>query len=620
MSAKDAEYRLSFFVRFLRKALPLFVAWVGIISPLSVPAVGIIDSKHNLSATSGPAERGIMAVSETRVCIFCHTPHNAAPRTPLWNKAENSTYYIPYSSSTMRASPGQPTGPSRLCLSCHDGTVALGTVLNPASGIQLNVGRIAPGTLTYIGTDLSNSHPISFSYLDSISNPLAGLSPIPPPGVILYGNLEVQCPTCHDAHADNFRSPDMQGLLTGKFLVANNISSGLCVVCHSSMYGWNTSSHSTSTASVAGVLPLTTNEKIRDWPTWQKVTEWGCESCHAPHGAGGAERLLYYQEEEKNCYFCHNGRVASKNVEAQFQRLSRHPVDLTTIGMTADYHDPKEDISVSARRHVECVDCHNPHAANGTRSASAPFVSGMLDGVSGIRIDNTETGNATNEYEICFRCHGQYAPQNPFIPRVINLTDMRLAFSPSNQSYHPIAATGRNSDPPPSLDPPSQDPGAPLNLSWRSLIYCTDCHSDDSGGSRGPHGSNFAPILGRRYETIMGTPATSGSYSLCYRCHNETSIMLNASFKQVAGKGGHSGHVQTTQAPCSVCHDPHGVSLGANLVNFDTRYVKGPNDADLPPPTFTEGGAPFSGSCNLVCHYNPGDYNVKMTHVNVLYQ
>jgi hypothetical protein len=165
---------------------------------------------------------------------------------------------------------------------------------------------------------------------------------------------------------------------------------------------------------------------------------------------------------------------------------------------------------------------------------------------------------------------------------------------------------------------PGSDPDMPSNLSTSSIIYCTDCHSDESAanggsGSRGPHGSQFAPILKRQYETLMGTPENYQNYNLCYRCHSQTSILSDVSFQKNTltgtGKGGHSGHLgPTANAPCSVCHDPHGVrddgGLTGNhshLINFDTRYVKGPTGLDSPPPDYKSNGM-FSGSCTLVCH------------------
>jgi DNA-binding MarR family transcriptional regulator len=44
-----------------------------------------VGTKHNLSV-SGPGP--IKSTNEQQVCIFCHTPHNASPIQPLWNRPE----------------------------------------------------------------------------------------------------------------------------------------------------------------------------------------------------------------------------------------------------------------------------------------------------------------------------------------------------------------------------------------------------------------------------------------------------------------------------------------------------------------------------------------------------
>ncbi|HVT83233.1 MAG TPA: hypothetical protein VHM90_21520, partial [Phycisphaerae bacterium] len=69
-----------------------FRFWITLIAlialPLSVRAqsadLSIVNSPHNLSA-SGPGT--VKAAGESQVCIFCHTPHNATPVKPLWNRA-----------------------------------------------------------------------------------------------------------------------------------------------------------------------------------------------------------------------------------------------------------------------------------------------------------------------------------------------------------------------------------------------------------------------------------------------------------------------------------------------------------------------------------------------------
>ena len=578
------------------KKVILRIAGVAILL-LSSPAgaqEGIVNTRHNLSFT-GPGEIKALPGADPldRICIFCHTPHNAAPRTPLWNKSVEGVNYVLYTSTTMGATPLQPYGPSRLCLSCHDGTLALGALLKPAGGIA-TAGQIAPGRPSYLGVFLSGDHPFSFPYNDSISNPLAGLSPALPPDLLFYGNNGIiHCSTCHDPHEDAYRSADKDGRLTGKFLTADNRRSALCVKCHSVIEGWVMATHRTA----VNLLPLTDVLPVppRKWPTWSSVAEWGCESCHASHSAAGQQRLLYFQEEEKNCYLCHDGTVAQKNIKGQFQKPSTHRVD-TTTGL----HDPKEDPSTISTRHAECADCHNPHAANGN-TADPPFVSGRLEKVSGVDASRVSMISAVNEYEVCFKCHADLAPRTPYLPRVIDSTNTRLEFSPVNPSYHPVTVIGKNPMVPsiPSTFEPS--------LTASSIIYCTGCHSDDSGISRGPHGSSYPPILRDRYETTDGTQESSSSYALCYRCHNRDSILRDDSFQKnppVTGKGGHSGHL-AAGATCSACHDPHGIVDDLNsgshthLINFDTRIVM-----PVPPdtkPIFIDTGI-FSGSCTLVCH------------------
>jgi len=556
---------------------------------------GVVNTRHNLSST-GPGEiRALPGVDPlNRICIFCHTPHNAAPRTPLWNRSINPVNYLPYTSTTMGATPSQPSGPSRLCLSCHDGTLALGTVLSPAGGIA-TTGQIAPGRTSYLGVVLSGDHPFSFPYYESIANPLAGLSPVAPPDLQFYSNGVMHCTTCHDAHEDAFKSADKDGRLTGKFLAAENRYSALCVKCHTSIDGWIAGTHRAPTTllPVGSVLPV----PPKKWPTWNTVAEWGCEGCHTSHSAAGQQRLLHYQEEENNCYLCHDGTVAQKNIKGQFQKLSTHPVAATTA-----IHEPKELPALITTRHAECADCHNAHGANGN-PAAPPLVSGRLERVSGVDANRVGVYPAANEYEICFKCHADLAPQYPFIPRVINSANTRLEFSPLNPSYHPVIGMGKNPNVP-SI--PSEFEGA---LTTASIIYCTACHSDDGGISRGPHGSTYSPILRDRYETADGTSENPAVYALCYRCHSRASILSDASFRKntLSNRGGHSGHL-AAGAPCSACHDPHGIvddfqsGSHAHLINFDTRIVS--PASTVPPnnrPAFTDAGV-FSGSCTLVCH------------------
>ncbi len=582
----------------------VFIAMIvaaGLLSGFPLPALGktgIIATKHNLSV-SGIGE--IKALTETRVCVFCHTPHNAVPATPLWNKRIDPTNYVLYSSTTMNAKPSQPTGPSRLCLTCHDGTIALGDVLQPSGGITMNISGGIPATRrSYLGTNLAGDHPVSFSYYDSLPNP--ELSPSPPQDLLFYSNGVIHCSTCHDAH-DNANK---------KFLRVNSVNSALCALCHQEN-GWVTSDHRTSTSVWNGAAP-------NPWPrtglntdfNWITVSQNGCENCHIPHSAGGPQRLMIYQKEEDNCFSCHNGNVAVKNIQAQFQKVSHHPVELATIGVTPTSHAPGEQPLVLSP-HVECVDCHNAHASDSS-TASAPNVPGALKMVSGVTINGsgiTPPLYVSYEYEICFKCHADTASGFAFVPRVVNTVNSRTEFVLTNPSYHPVAGSGKNGDIP-SI-PSTYMPG----LTSTSVIYCTDCHDSDESvsiggaGPRGPHGSIYRPLIRQRYETTDNTPESADNYALCYRCHNRTSILNDDSFKKkfsgvTISKGGHSGHLGSgVRAPCSLCHDAHGVQddgasgSHTNLINFDTRSVFPVSGNSV--PVFSDSGS-RSGSCTLVCH------------------
>ena len=132
-------------------------------------------NKHNLSATGpGPVKSATM----TETCVFCHTPHNASPAVPLWNQElPSGVTYTPYGSTTMAAAPGVPTGSSKLCLSCHDGTVAIGKSISngqiPMQGVNAQ-GRLTGASV--LGTNLRDDHPISFVPVTGpqIVNPPAG--------------------------------------------------------------------------------------------------------------------------------------------------------------------------------------------------------------------------------------------------------------------------------------------------------------------------------------------------------------------------------------------------------------------------------------------------------------
>ena len=342
-----------------------------------------------------------------------------------------------------------------------------------------------------LGTDLGNDHPVSFTYDTSLATQNGELNdPTPllpanhPSDVSLDKTGMLHCTACHDPHDDTF----------GKFLVKDNKGSALCITCHDKNY-WTASDHRNSgkTWNNSGTDP---------WPNSAETTvaDNACGSCHTPHDAGSSQRLLNYANEENNCYPCHNGNVAAKNIQAEFAKTYTHPIASTTGD-----HDPTEDPVNPPARHVECVDCHNPHAAK-NQAASAPAASGALAGVAGINTGGSLIDPVSNEYELCFRCHADSIDRgSAHINRQFPQTNTRLEFSSSSASYHPVTTIGKNPDVPSLI--------SPYNTS--SLIYCTDCHNNNSTtGPNGPHGSTHQVLLERNVRFTDGASDSTSVYAL----------------------------------------------------------------------------------------------------------
>jgi len=118
-------------------------------------------SRHDLSV-SGPGP--VKATSEKEVCLFCHASHIQNPNSPhpLWNQQLSKvTSYNPYTSSTYKQTNNQISTRSKLCLSCHDGTVAIGQTYASYSGKIAVQGALA--SADNFGTDLSKNHPFGFT-------------------------------------------------------------------------------------------------------------------------------------------------------------------------------------------------------------------------------------------------------------------------------------------------------------------------------------------------------------------------------------------------------------------------------------------------------------------------
>ena len=565
-----------------RFLLALLLAWVP--ASAASPRHAVAGTQHDLTATgSGPVKS-----SQADSCIFCHAPHNLSPNiTPLWDHTLSTQTYTTYTSSTYNSGAETPsTGSSRLCLSCHDGTVAVG--LTVAKGLLPTTGAMTAADV--FGANLAPSHPVSMTPADDgqlasvlFSNPASTKDP----AVHLVAG-KVECVTCHDPHVQN-NDP-----LVPMFLVRSNSAGALCLACHdpsrvqpNNLNGWTTGSHATSASTVP---------KGGSFGAYGNVAANACSNCHGAHNKPSTPRNLK-AVEQANCSPCHNGlniTPAIPNVVAEFSKVYAHPT-MTVTGA----HDPAEALPVNSTRHAECADCHNPHAAAAqTGTATPPSVQAALYGVTGWDTSGA-LKPATKEYQTCFKCHadstnkpttstyGRTAvryPGGPMPagypvqpPRPSDQYNLRLKFSSTighNVMGNSVVTTGNSSLRPFMLNINGTTNNTSRPLTTSSQIYCTDCHNNDQArgwagtGPNGPHASTYPHLLQfNLFQDALGNGGGGGggttAAALCNKCHNLTTIRNE------------SPHGDHTNVGCTTCHDPHGViggTPGANraMMNFDT--------------------------------------------------
>jgi len=192
-----------------------------------VPAFGAIaGAPHDLSDNG---------YSKAEICIFCHTPHHsriAELDIKLWSHKTTVGPYQLYGGGLTSASTpvGQPGKNSKICLSCHDGTVAVdamgSTIGDPVGTERINEGQWAAKPGLYIGTDLRNDHPVGVPLTVAAGKfkiPTGGSSG----GMKLYPNNvsgdTVECASCHGVHGQT---------AFGKYLKVTMAGSALCLNCH----------------------------------------------------------------------------------------------------------------------------------------------------------------------------------------------------------------------------------------------------------------------------------------------------------------------------------------------------------------------------------------------------
>ena len=241
------------------KKANLFVIGLVLVLPAMLqaqpaPQYGVAGSVHDFSQETW--------ASWGSVCSPCHAAHHTDPAQliPLWIHGTSTGPFTPYTSDTLDAAIGNPSGASLACLSCHDGTVAIN---------QLHDGTIQGGVAVtidpsaQIGPDLHTTHPISFTYDPGLAAADGALvdptvyqigdahwpgqpppvpASFPPLGNVLTGKTiqeglmdggtTMECSTCHDVHKIDGSAPTSGILLKISGSDSTGRGSLICRNCH----------------------------------------------------------------------------------------------------------------------------------------------------------------------------------------------------------------------------------------------------------------------------------------------------------------------------------------------------------------------------------------------------
>lgn len=520
-----------------------------------VAMASVIDSKHNLSA-SGPGP--VKATSEKQICVFCHTPHgaNQSAGAPLWNHALSGATYTPYFSLSMDANPlpGPPGASSKVCLSCHDGTLAVGTVgvlggKSPvaiamggtgAGGVMPDGSGASTGFTRNLGIDLSNDHPISFNYdttLGGVSGTDGELRTVPVTDgtTTVVGNRtaserptfpleanQVQCITCHDPHISSklslkfLRGNRLQKAtpVGGLYIASSDI---MCIACHDKAgTTWSNSAH--SNYLVADETYLDADATTREFPSTTKVWEASCLNCHDTHTVQGSRRLLREGTNsfaspksggnpaiEQTCYQCHSPNGTSI---------------LSQISPPNEVPDIKTDFELAIRMPIAAQpETHNiggsfddsttagiGHLANGTtgRCNTALDQCGKDFMESEAVLGKTSAGGSTaNRHTECTDCHN---PHRATKNRLFN-TDSAVPDAAGTHKHAIVAG---------DIVPHS-------NIASGSLRGITGVEPKYLSAEFGVEPTNFdvkRGDAGTAASTLVTSAYVTREYQICLKCHS----------------------------------------------------------------------------------------------------
>lgn len=251
---------------------------------------GIINTRHNLTQSTIGAGASIMDPSRNNygeICVYCHTPHGANNNInlPLWNRSTHNNTYTTYdtlNTSTLTSNIQQPGVNSLACLSCHDGTLSVDSVINmPGSnGHDPNQQTVATNNNATFGDNSNNA------FLDTWASNFGGNVVASHSGLNAINEAD-SCLACHSTNAP----PILGGTATDftLFAIGLDLTNDHPVGVELPVNGAGTN-FNTPTAVQPSIQWFDTDADTRpdsdeirfyDTGTGPRVE---CASCHDPHG------------------------------------------------------------------------------------------------------------------------------------------------------------------------------------------------------------------------------------------------------------------------------------------------------------------------------------------------
>ncbi|MBI5837495.1 MAG: hypothetical protein HZB25_09645 [Candidatus Eisenbacteria bacterium] len=209
----------------------------------------VVQTVHNLSRTAQVSPMSGFIANYGQACVYCHGPHGTQGNRPLWNRQLPTGPYRMYESNTLdMIIDAQPTSTTRLCLSCHDGTVPLDRITDKPRGYETVGGNGETIKLcatdchkggdpkggfnwehVWFEPDLRKHHPVSIAYDPTRDRTFTPVSFVEAAGLRLVDG-KVECITCHEPHSQQYQP----------FLRRSNATGSLCSACHTGATGRST--------------------------------------------------------------------------------------------------------------------------------------------------------------------------------------------------------------------------------------------------------------------------------------------------------------------------------------------------------------------------------------------